>query len=137
MKRKFYSELICFLCIEYKETNLHLFLHCPITRAILFKIQGIQVEQLLFQNAKDIIIYCVFLYHQFKQNGLLMVLTILIVADEIWKLRNSLRLGHRQDIQIYTLIVMVIIRFHCHAVVIFNSSLSPINASTATKNDQL
>lgn len=67
----------------------------------------------------------------------LMVLKFLIVAYEIWKLKNSIRLGHQHGIQIHALIVMIIRRFHCYAAAQFNSSLSLNNASSSTKNDQL
>lgn len=51
-----------------------------------------------------------------------MVLKFLIVTYEIWKLKNSIRLGHQHGIQIHALIVMIIRGFHCYAAVKFNSS---------------
>lgn len=98
--RNIIEQASCLLCDQSAEDSIHLFIRCPIAEAILFHFWGIHMDVLPFQHGKDIIRFCVLLWHQFKQDGLKLVLKFLLIADEIWQRRNQIRLGHKQEINI-------------------------------------
>lgn len=85
-KRKIINQPKCYLCGEANETISHLFIQCSVMHK-LFCLKFCRLMQTLpFRNGKRV--------------GLLLILKFLIIVDKICRIRNYLRVGQVQHVNL-------------------------------------
>lgn len=103
-RRNIINQAVCYFCGANEETCTHLFLRCPIAKAIIFELLNINTDSIPFASGKDFNVYCIYLHHQFKEDGLLLILKLLVIVEGTWNQKNSIRLGITADLDIHTFI---------------------------------
>lgn len=81
------SHMVCPLCANGKESSLHLFYQCSIFRSTLLAVANVKLNAIIHHRPSKLINYCICLYN--LQDDLLFVLKILILAEQIWIIRNN------------------------------------------------